>query len=141
MVTSLPLARRTGVHIRPHHALLTPFALTLFHCRVPRSIHICSVQSAEGDRPLAVLRGHSDEVNGVCWSPCGQLIASCSDDGTAKIWNLQSLLHDLKGHRKEIYTARWTPTGRGSKNPSKPLFLVTASFDCSVKVWNILLMT
>jgi len=43
---------------------------------------------------------------------------------------------DLKGHGKEIYTTRWTPTGPGSANASKPLWLCTASFDGTVKVWS-----
>ena len=53
---------------------------------------------------------------------------------TAKIWSVEKggdsgLLHDLRGHLKEIYTVRWTPTGPMSANPTKPLLLCTASFD------------
>lgn len=44
---------------------------------------------------------------------------------------------DLLGHSKEIYTTRWTPTGPYSKNPEKDLYLCTASFDGSVKVWRM----
>ena len=45
------------------------------------------------------------------------------------------LKHDLNGHKKEIYTVRWTPTGPGSAHPDSPLHLCTASFDGTVKVW------
>ena len=104
-----------------------------------RSIHVCSVASASSSA-IRTFTGHTDEVNGVCWSPGGIFLASCSDDSTAKIWSLEApiggtgLLHDLRGHSKEIYTVRWTPTGPCSSNPDKPLLLCTASFDGTVKV-------
>jgi WD40 repeat protein len=44
------------------------------------------------------------------------------------------LRHDLSGHKKEIYTVRWTPSGPGSQHPDRPLNLCTASFDGTVKV-------
>ena len=103
---------------------------------------MCSVTSLNST-PVRTFVGHTDEVNGVCWSPSGTYLASCSDDSTAKIWTLENnkfgenfdgLLHDLRGHTKEIYTVRWTPTGPGSVNPEKPLLLCTASFDGTVKV-------
>jgi len=34
------------------------------------------------------LEGHSDRVRGVCFSPDGSKLASCSDDRTVRIWNL-----------------------------------------------------
>jgi transducin (beta)-like 1 len=101
---------------------------------VSRSIHVCKVSSADNSAYRSLI-GHKDEVNAVCWSPGGALVASCSDDSTAKIWSIEEgLIHDLKGHLKEIYTVRWTPTGPGSNHPNKPLLLCTASFDGTVKV-------
>ena len=44
------------------------------------------------------------------------------------------LKFDLKGHSKEIFNLKWTPTGPHSVNSDKPLFLCTASFDGTVKV-------
>ena len=102
---------------------------------------MCSV-SSPSLTAIRTFTGHTDEVNGVCWSPGGIYLASCSDDSTAKIWTLDpsdpnssdGLIHDLRGHSKEIYTVRWTPTGPSSVNPDKPLLLCTASFDGTVKV-------
>ena len=125
-----------------------------------RSIHLCSVSSPTSSA-IRTFFGHTDEVNGVCWSPGGIYLASCSDDSTAKIWSVDKstngvgvgvgeggngngngngndgLIHDLRGHTKEIYTVRWTPTGPYSINPDKPLLLCTASFDGTVKVRKI----
>jgi transducin (beta)-like 1 len=65
----------------------------------------------------------------------GKLLASCSDDGTAKIWsmNQNTAIHDLTAHTKEIYTIKWSPTGPGTANPNLRLMLVSASFDTSIR--------
>ena len=111
---------------------------TFATCSSDMAIHICKVSGSES-KPVKSFLGHQDEVNAVCWSPGGALLASCSDDSTAKIWSIEDgLLHNLTGHSKEIYTVRWTPTGTGSVNPDKQLFLCTASFDGTVKIWNSL---
>jgi transducin (beta)-like 1 len=46
-------------------------------------------------------------------------------------------LFDFKEHTKEVYTIRWSPTGKGSKNPNKDLVLASASFDYSIKLWDV----
>ncbi len=73
--------------------------------------------------------------------PAGNLLASCSDDHTAKIWSLaqSTPLHDLTAHTKEIYTIKWSPTGPGTDNPHLPLMLVSASFDTSIRCSNEML--
>ncbi|WZZ04531.1 hypothetical protein YC2023_090452 [Brassica napus] len=89
-------------------------------------------------RPVKTFAGHQGEVNCVKWDPTGTLLASCSDDSTAKMWNVKqhSFVHDLRDHSKEIYTIRWSPTGPGTNNPNKPLTLASASFDSTVKIWD-----
>jgi len=63
------------------------------------------------------------------------MIASCSDDFTAKVWLPErGLLYDLSGHSKEVYTVKWSPSGSGSKNMFKKLYLCTASFDGTARV-------
>jgi transducin (beta)-like 1 len=106
-------------------------------CSVDKSIYVCKLGH---DQPVAKFEGHRDEVNAVKWDPTGSLLASCSDDCTAKVWSVDSEgkpkldLHGKEGHEKEIYTIKWSPTGAGTANPDQPLLLATASFDKTVKV-------
>ncbi|KAL0721598.1 hypothetical protein Bca4012_036197 [Brassica carinata] len=98
-------------------------------------IYLCKIGET---RPVKIFAGHQGEVNCVKWDPTGTLLASCSDDSTAKIWNAKqhNFVHDLRDHTKEIYTIRWSPTGPGTNNPNKPLTLASASFDSTVKIWD-----
>ncbi|XP_052196112.1 WD40 repeat-containing protein HOS15 isoform X2 [Diospyros lotus] len=99
-------------------------------------IYVCKVGE---NRPFKTFSGHQGEVNCVKWDPTGSLLASCSDDITAKIWSIKQdkHAHDLREHTKEIYTIRWSPTGPGTNNPNKQLLLASASFDSTVKLWDV----
>lgn len=111
---------------------------TFASCSTDKTVNICKVGVS---RPLKTFSGHTDEVNAVKWDPSGTLLASCSDDCTAKVWDVTSdstgPLQDFKSHRQEIYTVKWSPTGPGSQNPHKQRILATASFDGSVRLWNV----
>jgi transducin (beta)-like 1 len=99
-------------------------------------IHYCALGESS---PIRTFKGHEDEVNAVSWDPSGDILASCSDDFTAKLWNTKkdTCILDLKEHTKEVYTLKWSPTGPGSANPSKTKSLATASFDNTVKIWDV----
>ncbi|OQR78546.1 F-box-like/WD repeat-containing protein TBL1XR1-like [Tropilaelaps mercedesae] len=108
-------------------------------CSTDQCIHVCKLGV---DKPIKTFMGHTNEVNAIKWDPQGVLLASCSDDMTLKIWTPKDaphggLVHDLQAHHKEIYTIKWSPTGPSTANPNMNLVLASASFDSTVRLWEV----
>ncbi|PWZ01417.1 WD40 repeat-like protein [Testicularia cyperi] len=55
-------------------------------CSADNSINLCKLGEP---KPVKSFKGHSDEVNAIRFDPSQTLLASVSDDNTAKIWALE----------------------------------------------------
>lgn len=77
---------------------------------------------------------HEKDVNCVAISPNDQIIATASQDKTAKLWDSKSLslLGVLRGHRRGVWCVRFSPIDQ---------ILLTTSADCSLRLWSLTDMT
>ncbi|MFN9859703.1 MAG: WD40 repeat domain-containing protein, partial [Pseudanabaena sp.] len=95
------------------------------------NVNINAPQTLEPDlQPFQVLRGHSDRILSVTFSPNGQILASGSADRTIKLWHPQTgkLIKTLQGHRSWIWEIAISPDNK---------FLASGSYDHTVKVWDL----
>jgi F0F1-type ATP synthase membrane subunit b/b' len=86
------------------------------------------VQKLWGDELLS-LKGHTDDVKSVSWSPDGSRIATASSDETARVWDAKSgaELLMLKGHTGSVTSVSWSPNGS---------HIATTSQDGTARVWD-----
>jgi len=82
------------------------------------------------NQELAVMQGHTEEINEFAITPNQKFLLSSSDDKSVKLWDLATRkeIHTFTGHSKLTYRLAVTPDGK---------FFFSASWDITLKQWNI----
>lgn len=72
---------------------------------------------------------HQADINCVTVSPNDKMVATGSQDKTLKLWSIElNLLGVLKGHRRGVWNAKFSPVDQ---------VLISCSADCSIKLWSL----
>jgi len=87
-------------------------------------------RAIQASRVQLTLSGHRGPVHFVSLSPNEKLLATASQDGTAKMWDVLTGREVLTfvGHNDEVIGVDFSPDGKR---------LVTSSYDGTAKVWDI----
>ena len=124
------IARRAleSVGQDPERSVL--LALAAIEECVPTSLAQRALLTALGNLRLRmVLRGHTDVIRAVDWSPGGDLIVTGLHDRTARTWNPDdgAEILVLRGHTDWVRGVAWSPGGD---------LVATASNDSTARVWD-----
>src|SRR5947209_5077881 len=86
--------------------------------------------SAQEPKLRATLKGHTEVVFAVAFSPDGKTLASASQDNTIKLWGVKTGEEHaiLKGHTSVVSSVAYSPDGKT---------LASASRDKTIKLWDV----
>ena len=76
------------------------------------------------------MKSHPDNVNILCFSPDGQILASGSSDHTIRLWDIATSEQKktFTGHTSSIESVRFSPDGQT---------LASGSWDGTVLLWDL----
>jgi WD40 repeat protein len=121
----------TEAHLSVVHGIDIRGDGTLFVSCGYMSIKVWRLAHGQIPTELRELTGHTAHVWCVKISPDGTKIASCSDDGTVRIWSVQTgvELQALRGHEHGVRCVAWSPDSR--------LVASGGYHDSTLRVWDI----
>ena len=113
---------------------IAPAALTVDIVNAPAAVENLPTESPTDDvtrdsRLRATLKGHTDFVSSVAFSPDGRMLASGSWDNTIRLWDPHTQQPGLilKGHTNNVTSVAFSANG---------VMLMSGSWDKTVRFWN-----
>ncbi|HWN66820.1 MAG TPA: CHAT domain-containing protein [Haliangium sp.] len=98
----------------------------------PLDVHgwrVLAFEALSQTRLIVTLRGHEDAIHDLALSPDGELVATASSDGTARVWRADGAGAPLVcRHEGEVKAVDFSPDGE---------LLVTASDDRTARLWRV----
>lgn len=99
-------------------------------CSLDKTIRVYSL-SDFSELPYSPLAGHAYAVHCCCFSPSGLLLASCSTDGTAALWDSRD------GRRLAVLPQPGASPVRVCRFSPEPARLLAGAADGSLVLWNV----
>lgn len=100
--------------------------------------HTARIWDCDTQTPLKTLKGHTDWVLAVSYSPDGKYIATGSMDSTVRIWDPKTgnqVGKPLAGHGKWITSLSWEPLHL--VKPGNSPRVASSSKDGTIKIWDL----